>query len=437
MTTNMHLRWRTRLGAATRRGWRIGLVLAAVAPARLAAGDDVVTLLPPRGAVAAGQPAEVTLLATNGQSQATPWNPPATLPGRLSNGGAEVAVRLETPAGEPILIRPGGFASRPYRFTMPPRIAGPVVLEVTGADGAPLRAVLDVADPTAAALGSPATGAAAVAAPRPPARSGPAPEPAAGDEAVVARTSYDRGESGRTFAGRIAAHEPVYFVAGTKHPAAKFQFSFKYRLATFAPETEARPAQTLQFAYTQLSLWDIQAASSPFYDTSYMPELIYERVSFAHPASLGPLHWYGFQAGYHHESNGQAGAASRSLNLLFARPVFGIGDLNRWHLLFFPQAYAYVASLRENPDIARYRGYAEIRGVVGTNNRGPLLGFTERAGRDFNHLTTQVDLTFPVRFKALDTSLYFLLQYFRGYGESLRGYNERSEELRAGFSFVR
>ncbi len=108
---------------------------------------------------------------------------------------------------------------------------------------------------------------------------------------------------------------------GTKAPAAKFQFSFKYRLLTFDPGATEAPKQTLQFAYTQRSLWDINASSSPFYDTSYMPALFYEFLTLApdpNTAKGGPT-WLGLQSGYQHESNGQGSVQSRSLNTMFVR----------------------------------------------------------------------------------------------------------------------
>ena len=74
--------------------------------------------------------------------------------------------------------------------------------------------------------------------------------------------------------------------------------------------------------------------------------------------------------------------------------------------------------------------------IVGKNG-GTALAYTGRAGRDFNHVTTQLDLTIPVRLKLLDFASYFLVQYFDGYGESLRDYDKKSSALRAGISLVR
>ena len=70
-------------------------------------------------------------------------------------------------------------------------------------------------------------------------------------------------------------------------------------------------------------------------------------------------------------------------------------------------------------------------------NGGTALAYTGHAGRDFNHFTMQLDLTVPLRIKLLDFASYFLVQYFNGYGESLRDYEKKSSQLRAGLSLVR
>ena len=76
--------------------------------------------------------------------------------------------------------------------------------------------------------------------------------------------------------------------------------------------------------------------------------------------------------------------------------------------------YTYVGSLSDNPDIAKYRGYADIRVVF----VGSGMGFSWRHGRignEWNRGSIQVDLTYPLT-KILhgnaDVSLD--LQYFAG-----------------------
>ena len=66
------------------------------------------------------------------------------------------------------------------------------------------------------------------------------------------------------------------------------------------------------------------------------------------------------------------------------------------------------------------------------------LALTGRLGRGMHKGSLQADLTIPVRFdKLFDFATYMLIQYWNGYGESLREYNVRTATVRAGFSLVR
>ena len=239
----------------------------------------------------------------------------------------------------------------------------------------------------------------------------------------------------RTFAGRLGPHEPIYFIYGAHAPAAKFQFSFKYKVLGFGEATPQRLPATLQFAFTQRSLWDMTATSSPFYDTSYMPELFYESLAPL-PESTGGFIWLGWQAGYKHESNGRDGPVSRSMNTLFARPVFAFGALDGWRLVVVPSLFTYIGGLSDNKDLRDYRGNGQLRLVFGKNT-GPSVMYTGNMGRHWDRLTSQVDLTVPVHTHLLDFETYLLVQYFNGYGESLLAYREKSETVRVGFSLVR
>jgi len=191
----------------------------------------------------------------------------------------------------------------------------------------------------------------------------------------------------------------------------------------------------LHLAYTQRSLWDIQAKSSPFFDTSYMPEIIGEWQA-ARSLNPGPVQWLGQQLSLQHESNGRDGPTSRSVNIVYYRPGVLFGDINGWNLILSPKIYAYVGDLSNNPDIAKYRGYGEFRAAFGKNERFGL-SFTGRLGEHFNKGSMQFDLTLPMRSRLIDFASYFMVQYFDGYGESLLEYNQHSSTVRAGFSLVR
>lgn len=372
----------------------------------------VLTLVPPSAPVAAAAALQLDLLAVNPSAASAPFAPPDRLQARLQAGERDWPVELSAGPAAPAYVAPGGFASRSYSFTLPAEARGRVILETTAPDGARLHAVIDIARPAAAGD-----------VPARPNRLSPL-------HATPALSQVRRG-----FLDRFGEHDPVYFIYGPDDPAAKFQFSFKYRILGFDTSDDS-PSRTLQFGYTQRSLWDIDASSSPFYDTSYMPSVFYESLAPAPAAPGARFTWLGWQAGFQHESNGKDGPDSRSLNTLFARPGFALGPLDGWHLLVSPRLSAYAGGVSDNPRIKDYRGHAEWLIAFGKND-GPSLAYTGRAGRDFDHFTNQLDFTVPLRFEIADFATFLLIQYFSGYGESLLDYDQRSETVRAGISLIR
>jgi outer membrane phospholipase A len=100
-----------------------------------------------------------------------------------------------------------------------------------------------------------------------------------------------------------------------------------------------------------------------------------------------------------------------------------------------PEAWIY-GSLDENENIEDYRGNTRLVGVFGKAN-GIALRLSLSPGRNFDRLTSQFDLSVPLRVKFLDLSAFFHVQYFNGYGESLRSYSLKSDALRVGFSLSR
>jgi len=286
------------------------------------------------------------------------------------------------------------------------------------ADPQPARALIEVAT-VAETAREPDAASATAAPPRPPVTA----------ESVIKRS----------FAGRFSQHEPMYFIYGSKAPGAKFQFSFAYRLlgGSGLKSGEAPALRGLHVGYTQRSLWDITADSSPFYDTSYMPEILYESQTALQSPSEGGFQFLGYQAGFRHESNGQNGANSRSLNIAYVRPIFSFGHLDGWRLLVLPRLFAYVGDVRDNPDIRDYRGNAEIVASLSRND-SMGLSLTGRLGRGGHKGSLMTNLTIPIQSEFLyNFATYFLIQYWTGYGESLRDHNKKISTVRAGFSLVR
>ena len=183
----------------------------------------------------------------------------------------------------------------------------------------------------------------------------------------------------------------------------KFQISLKYRLLNFGSTPGPHAPATLQITYTQRSLWDVGGPSGPFYDTSYMPEIFFQWLTSAREPATTPagVSWLGLQSGLRHESNGRDGAASRSLNVAYVRPLFSIGTPQGWHVLLSPQLYAYIGGLSDNPDLPRYRGHMELRAAIGRGSAASLT-VTVIPGEHFAHGSRQLDLTIPVRLSRMN-----------------------------------
>jgi outer membrane phospholipase A len=346
------------------------------------------------------------------------FEPSLLMGGQMWQGERSWPVNLKAVAGSGAVIPPGGFTNLAYVLTLPPGVGGMLVLEVSQGLPSTLRTVISVA-PSGGGFEAPGSASPSVLAP-------------AGGRHTVASTIQ------RTFVDHFSALDPVYFIYGTKAPAAKFQFSLKYQLLSFDGGTPEITKSTLGFGYTQRSLWNVNASPSAFYDTSYMPSLFYQfRAAAPDPdASRASLTWLGFQAGYQHESNGQGSVEERSLNTLFVRSGYLLGRPDRWHAIVQVRVFDYVGGLSNNPGLPGYRGYGDWQ-VILARGEGVSLNYTGRAGKDFNHLTSQFDLNFPIKTRLLDVATYFLVQYFDGYGESLRDCDKPSNTVRAGFSLVR
>jgi outer membrane phospholipase A len=240
------------------------------------------------------------------------------------------------------------------------------------------------------------------------------------------------------FREHFHGYEPVYFVAGSEIPNAKFQISLRYQLLNNdgALARHAPFLKGLSVAYTQTSLWDLNSPSAPFFDSSYKPEMlyVYERVD---GGKWGDWVRLDLQGGLQHESNGKAGTDSRSLNIGYFRPRLTLGRADGFQFAIQPRVWGYVGDLTDNPDIKDYRGYGDLRLTAGWA-RGAQLSATGRIGDDWRNGAVQLDLTYPMmRLLSGSFSVYLHAQYFNGYGESLLEYNERGDAFRIGFALYR
>tara|TARA_Y100001001_G_C7946341_1_gene287452 strand:- start:122 stop:985 length:864 start_codon:yes stop_codon:yes gene_type:complete len=231
----------------------------------------------------------------------------------------------------------------------------------------------------------------------------------------------------------LSVFEPMYLIAGGEHGEdikAQFQLSFKYRMFDLqSPMVTGKPwLENFYLSYTQTSLWNWSADSLPFEDTSYKPSFFWMVSDTAFTDLIG--------FGYTHESNGQDGELSRSLDALFLQPAWS-WNLAERELVMFPRLLMYLSKGSENPDLTDYRGYGEFNLRYG-NEDSWVIHSQYRYGKAGHH-TLQLDLSYPIRAPiALRTGGFLFIRYFQGYGESLLTYDEKTGPiLRIGLAIVR
>ena len=397
--------------------WVLALILGVGVGLR---ADEVRVLFAPASEpVTAGGVATIWLHWLNGSKDEASGLAPLSIQGTLSSAGVlhPVTLKLTSPYNTaPLPIPPGGFDRRAYFLQLPAGVSGQAVLALEFAEAN--LVALDILP------GAPSSAAAA-------------PAPTLADEAAPIGAAR-ANDPVAFFREHFYPHEPLYFIAGTESPNAKFQISFKYQL--FMDECRLLPRAgwitNLYIGYTQTSLWDWNTPSAPFFDSSYKPEFLY---SAALVRRDGPGDWFrlDLQSGLQHESNGRDGAESRSMNYAYLRPFFTFGREGAFNFTLAPKVFVYLGDLSDNADIADYRGHVELRGVLGWDDSVQLSALG-RVGEGFDHGSVQLDLTYPMwRLPFLKSSVFLDVQYFTGYGESLLDYNERTWAVRAGFALSR
>ena len=254
-----------------------------------------------------------------------------------------------------------------------------------------------------------------------------------GPAAVSASTLVAAPSAFENFRNAISPYEPIYFDAGAKNGTdARFQLSFKYRLST--PKDINNPAfvDHLYLGYTQTSLWDLNGDSKPFVDSTYNPSVFWQKDQLWQ--SPQKQLFVGLTTGVEHKSNGKSGADSRSLNNGFIQPEFNYRFDGGSTLTFAPRVKGYF-SKNENPDYPDYAGYVDWKLRWAQDNGLVLTGMYQHGRKGYN--TTQLEAAWPLRRTFLNMNGYLHVQYFNGYGETLLGYNQKSDsQIRIGLALV-
>ncbi|MGP1614764.1 MAG: phospholipase A, partial [Pollutimonas bauzanensis] len=145
--------------------------------------------------------------------------------------------------------------------------------------------------------------------------------------------------------------------------------------------------------------------------------------------------WFvGFASGVEHESNGKSGDDSRALNFGYIQPEFNYRFDGGSTLTFAPRVKAYFG-VSNNPDYADYAGHMDWK-LRWAQDNGLVLSGMYRQGRE-SRSTTLVEAAWPLRRTFLNMNGYLHVQYFKGYGETVLGYNHKSApQVRIGLALI-
>ena len=229
----------------------------------------------------------------------------------------------------------------------------------------------------------------------------------------------------------FSTHKPMYLMPLTYSPdyagrntEVVFQISAKQRLFN----------RNLYLGYTQKSFWQLynKDDSSPFRETDYNPEVFYRWT----PDPERFHHW-GADFGFEHESNGKELPDSRSWNRLYIAPFHARGKhlayLKFWHRLREkPKNAPDDPKGDDNPDIDRYYGFTEIllQRQLGRQQQAALmLRGNPGSGRGA--------VSFNYSWPNSDDSLFYSVNLWHGYGESLIDYNTSVTRVGVGILFAR
>lgn len=252
-------------------------------------------------------------------------------------------------------------------------------------------------------------------------------EPNIYDFAKIATREYN-GEDTTINILRIKTHDTNYFLPfaytfhgrpnDSKYKQAETKFQFSVKKVLF--ENVLFLDESWNFGYTQTAWWQMYAESAPFRELNYAPELF---VSF-------PFSGFGWlksmSVGFMHQSNGKDGADSRSWNRVYANAVF-----HHKRFVFLPRLWYIVpeSSLDENKDIRKYLGNFDAK--IAYLGRDTFAYILLRNNLNFKHNKGAVELN--AGFDLFDNGVFWFVQYFNGYGESLIDYQRYINKLGIGF----
>ncbi|UIJ45509.1 phospholipase A [Sphingomonas cannabina] len=248
-----------------------------------------------------------------------------------------------------------------------------------------------------------------------------AAQPAPPAAAPIARETVVASGNGEAsgFLDRFAPYEPIYGVVGADDAGAKLQVSFALK-----PFGGDGLLSRFTFAYTQTMFWAIDRPSAPFRSTTYSPEAFFD-IPVAHDLNVA--------AGFRHDSNGEDGPGSISVNRLTLRAAkrFDLGD--GWHAELVPQVWAF---LDDTSGLDRYWGYTSLKAAIGQAD-GIKLSVTARGNPGTGKGGAELFASYPLAGVGDGIGIYLFGQAFTGYGEALDDYRINDTHARFGIALTR
>lgn len=218
--------------------------------------------------------------------------------------------------------------------------------------------------------------------------------------------------------------QPYRELTPAKLPPKRVEITYQLSFKVKAAEQVAGLPLDIWLGYTQQSFWQAynRAASSPFRETNYQPEVM--AVLPINKEFAGMTVRYA-NIGLVHQSNGQTGTLSRSWNRLYAELGVDRGNFALSGRLW--RRLDNAKSNNDNPDIVDYLGHGDLHAVYRDN--GYEYTLTARRNWSTRRGSLQAAWAYPIT-----TNLKGYLQVFSGYGQSLIDYNYSQKAFGAGFN---
>ena len=226
--------------------------------------------------------------------------------------------------------------------------------------------------------------------------------------------NYSAGSNTEPYASLTPAGLP------NKRVELSYQLSFKVKAA----EQVAGLPIDIWLGYTQKSFWQAynRAASSPFRETNYQPEVM---AVMPINQELAGLQVRYVNMGLVHQSNGQTGTLSRSWNRIYAELGVDRGNFSLSARLW--RRLDNAKSNNDNPDITDFLSHGDVHAVYRDN--GYEYSLIARRNWSTSHGSIQAGWAYPIT-----TNLKGYVQVFAGYGQSLIDYNYSQRSVGAGFN---